>query len=139
MGMGCYTTQDLERCNLSAQAVALFFNWWSWYVRLAHPKARMEAITSRPFLLSGVARLTRHAGQSKLLVTLTHGSSDQIKTMIANVRNGLDHVLANAPQLPNRERWKALLQYIIGKIIAYKQKHAPHLYLTPLYLPAESG
>jgi hypothetical protein len=61
-GWGGYTTQDLERCNLSARAVALIYNWWSWYVRLAHPKARLEAITSRPLLLAGVARLTQHAG-----------------------------------------------------------------------------
>lgn len=64
-GWGGYTTQDMERCNLSARAVALIYNWWSWYVRLAHPKTRLEAITSRPLLLGGVARLTRHAGQSR--------------------------------------------------------------------------
>jgi len=62
----------MERCNLSARAVALIYtlrvreplrgNWWSWYVRLAHPKTRLEAITSRPLLLAGVARLTQHAG-----------------------------------------------------------------------------
>ena len=45
-GWGGYTTQDLERCNLSARAVALIYNWWSWYVRLAHPATRLEAITS---------------------------------------------------------------------------------------------
>ena len=45
-GWGGYTTHDLERCNLSARAVALVYNWWSWYVRLAHPKTRLEAITS---------------------------------------------------------------------------------------------
>jgi len=60
-GWGGYTTHDIERCNLSARAVALIYNGWSWYVRLAHPKARLEAITSRPLLLSGVARLTQHA------------------------------------------------------------------------------
>lgn len=36
-GWGGYTTHDLERCNLSARAVALIYNWWSWCVRLAHP------------------------------------------------------------------------------------------------------
>jgi hypothetical protein len=43
-GWGGYTTQDLERCNLSARAVALIYNWWSWYVRLAHPKTRLEPL-----------------------------------------------------------------------------------------------
>ncbi len=98
-GWGGYTTQDMERCNLSARAVGLIYNWWSWYVRLAHPKTRLEAITSRPLLLSGVARLTQHAGQSRLLLTLTHAAGDQIKAMIANVRRGLDTILATAPQL----------------------------------------
>ena len=119
-GWGGYTTQDIERCNLSARAVALIYNWWSWYVRLAHPKTRLEAITSRPLLLSGIARLTRHAGQSRLLITLTHAAGDQIKSMIANVRMGLDYVLANAPQLPKAGRWRVLLRYIVDQIVAAK-------------------
>jgi Transposase DDE domain group 1 len=120
-GWGGYTTRDIERCNLAARAVALAYNWWSWYVRLAHPKARLEAITSRPLLLSGVARLTQHAGQSRLVVTLMHGAADQIKEMITNVRKGLDVVLVNAPQLTKPERWAALVRYIIGKIVGVKR------------------
>jgi hypothetical protein len=138
-GWGGYTTQDMERCNLSARAVALIYNWWSWYVRLAHPKARMEAITSRPLLLSGVARLTRHAGQSRLLVTLNHASGDRIKTMIANIRKGLDYALVTAPQLPKTERWRALLRYIVDKIITSKSKKSLFLALLPPCLPAETG
>ena len=122
-GWGGYTTQDLERCNLSARAVALIYNWWSWYVRLAHPKTRLEAITSRPLLLAGVARLTQHAGQSRLLLTLTHAAGDQIKTMVANVKAGLDSILAAAPQLPKAERWPALVRYIIAKILDAKPKN----------------
>lgn len=138
-GWGGYTTHDLERCNLSARAVALIYNWWSWYVRLAHPKTRLEAITSRPLLLSGVARLTQHAGQSRLLLTLTHAAGDQIKAMIANIRRGLDHVLANAPQLPKADRWRALVRYIVNKIIAAKPKNPPHLGLGAHCLVAGAG
>jgi hypothetical protein len=131
-GWGGYTTHDIERCNLSARAVALIYNWWSWYVRLAHPKTRLEAITSRPLLLSGVARLTEHAGQSRLLLTLTHAAGDRIKSMIANIRAGLDHVRASAPQLPKADRWRDLLRYIIEKIIATKPKiHAPPIFAPP--------
>lgn len=130
-GWGGYTTQDLERCNLSARAVALIYNWWSWYVRLAHPKTRLEAITSRPLLLSGVARLTQHAGQCRLLLTLTHAAGDQIKTMIANVRRGLDTIVATAPQLPQSERWHALVRYIIDRIIGAKPGNHPRTALAP--------
>jgi hypothetical protein len=138
-GWGGYTTHDLERCNLSARAVALVYNWWSWYVRLAHPKTRLEAITSRPLLLAGVARLTQHAGQSRLLLTLTHAAGDQIKAMIANIRMGLDHVLANAPQLPKTDRWRALVRYIVDKIIAARQRNPPPPGLAPPCLAAGIG
>lgn len=130
-GWGGYTTHDLERCNLSARAVALIYNWWSWYVRLAHPQARREAITSRPLLLAGVARLTQHAGQARLLLTLTHAASDQIKAMIANVRKGLDHIRATAPQLPKQDRWRALIRYIVAEILRLKPDKCP----LPMALP----
>ena len=125
-GWGGYTL------NLSARTVALIYNWWSWYVRLAHPPTRLEAITSRPLLLAGVARLTEHAGQSRLLLTLTHTAGDLIKTMVANVRKGLDTILATAPQLTKRERWTALVRYIVEKIIATKPKN----YVQPALMPS---
>ena len=124
-GWGGYTTQDLERCNLSARAVALIYNWWSWYVRLAHPKARLEAITARPLLLAGIARQTSHAGQPRLLVTLTHACASQVKAMVANVRKGLDFVISSAPQLTKLERWRAIVQYIIARILPSPHHHRP--------------
>ena len=138
-GWGGYTTQDLERCNLSARAVALAYNWWSWYVRLAHPKARLEAITSRPMLLSGVARLTQHAGQFRLLLTLSHAAEHQVKAMVVSIRKGLDHVRASAPQLPKADRWPALVRYIIEKILAAKRRLPQHFALPAPYSPAPTG
>ena len=138
-GWGGYTTQDLERCNLSARAVALIYNWWSWYVRLAHPKTRLEAITSRPMLLAGVGRLTEHAGQSRLLLTLSHAAGDQIQAMIVNVRKGLDHVLASAPQLPKAGRWPALVRYIVDKIINARPKASPPTPVAPPSLALAAG
>ena len=42
---------------------------------------------------------TEHAGQSRLLLTLTHTAGDLIKTMVANVLKGLYIILANAPKV----------------------------------------
>jgi hypothetical protein len=63
-GWDGFTTQDIERCQSSARAVALIYNWWSWHCRAAKPEARMEAITSRALLLAAVGRATKHAGQT---------------------------------------------------------------------------
>ena len=129
-GWGGYSTHDIERCALSARAVALVYNWWSWYVRLAHPKTRLEAITSRPKLLSAVGRMTSHSGQTKILLTITHEAAAQIKRLIVNVRAGLSHVRETAPQLDKPQRWFALVRYIVERILACQPK--PNLGLTAL-------
>jgi hypothetical protein len=68
-GWDGFTTQDIQSCQTSARAVALIYNWWSWYCRAAKPQARMEAITSRALLLASVGRATKHAGKTTLYLT----------------------------------------------------------------------
>jgi hypothetical protein len=106
----------------------------SWYDRLAHPKTHLEAITSRPLLLNGVARLARHAGQSRLLLALTHVAGGQVKMMISRICKGLDFILANAPQLPKMERWPALVRYLIDKIFTARPKNQPIIDSPTFYL-----
>jgi hypothetical protein len=124
-GWGGYSTHDIERCALSARAVALIYNWWSWYVRLANPKNRMEAITSRPKLLSAVGRMTSHGGQTKILLTVMHESVEQIKQLVANIRSGIRHISATAPQLVNPQRWFVMVRFIVARILAAHPKFTP--------------
>jgi hypothetical protein len=123
-GWGGYSTQDIERCNLSARAVALVYNWWSWYVRLANPDGRLEAITSRPLLLAAVGRITTHSGQTRVLLSITHAAADKVKALVENVQKGLQHVLTTAPQLPPIQRWKVLVRYIVDKIFEANTRKA---------------
>ena len=60
-GWGGYTTHDLARCRLAARLIALFYNWWNIFVRLADPTLHREAIASRPLYLTAIATRTRHA------------------------------------------------------------------------------
>ena len=130
-GWGGYSTQDIERCNLSAQAVALIYNWWSWYVRLAHPKGRLEAITSRPLLLAAVGKVTTHAGQKRVLLSLTHAAASQVKALVVNIRAGLASIRATASQLSAGQRWKALVGYIVEKILGIKPTKFIHAAAPP--------
>ena len=118
-GWGGYSTHDIERCALSARAVVVVYNWWSWCVRLAHPKSRPEAKTSRPKLLNAVGRLTSHGRVNKIVLALTHEAANQIKAMIVNVRAGVDHIRVAAPQSLGHQRWYALARYIVDKILAF--------------------
>jgi hypothetical protein len=72
-GWGGFTTHDLKRCRLMARCVALVFNWWNLFVRLADPDHHREAVTSRPLLLQAIGRQTKHAGRTTVTITSTHG------------------------------------------------------------------
>ena len=78
--------------------------------------------------------MTQHAGQSRLLLTLAHEAEDKIKSMIANIRAGLDAILLNALPLPKAGRWPVLVRYIISKIIASKPQKSQFLDLFPAAL-----
>ncbi len=131
-GWGGFTTQDIERCQTSARAVALVYNWWSWYCRAAKPEARMEAITSRALLLAAVGRATQHAGQTTLYLTPMHAARTTLTMLVANVRAAISHVKRVAEQLPSVDRWKTLLNYIVARIIPHRPRK--RLEIGPLLL-----
>jgi len=53
--------------------IALIYNWWSLFVRLAELDKYYEAIVSRPLPLLGVGKQTSHASQKTSTITSTHG------------------------------------------------------------------
>jgi hypothetical protein len=115
-GWGGFTTQDMHRSELTARAVALVYNWWSWYVRAANPQSRREALTSRPLLLAAVGRATHSGGRTELHLTPMHAEVGLIKTMIANIQSAIAYVRRAAEQLPKIDRWRTLLGYICERI-----------------------
>jgi len=105
-GWGGFTTHDLHRCQLSARGVALIYNWWSLFVRLAKPEARLEAITSRPWLMSSVGRRTEHAGQTTITLTGQHAYFDKARQLLMHISSQLQAwVSAAAEQFDGPSVW----------------------------------
>ena len=100
-GWGGFTTHDLHRCQLAARAVALIYNWWSLFVRLANPKARREAITSRPWLMSSVGRRTEHAGQTTITLTGQHAYFGKARAALMHVSALLQEWVVRATEQLN--------------------------------------
>lgn len=112
-GWGGYTTQDLHRCQLSARAVALMYNWWSVFVRLANPEARREAITSRPWLMSSIGRRTEHAGQTTITLTGLHARAAKAKQALARISALLQELSTRtAEQLAGLTVWQSLCAHL---------------------------
>lgn len=121
-GWGGFTTQDLARCRLSALAVALVYNWWSLFVRLGNPKARLEAITSRPFLLSAVARRSNHGGAKQLTITPQHAAADKAKSLLAGIHALINRFKSTAEQLKTKSVWDLVCEHILITIARFRPK-----------------
>lgn len=121
-GWGGFVTHKLKPCRLIARIIALVYNWWSLFVRLAEPDKHYEAIVSRPLLLHGVGKQTRHAGQKTLTITSTHGRMAYIKEAYQRICEFFESLKAIAPQLTPRECWyrilsEAMKKYLNGSLL----------------------
>ena len=111
-GWNGFTTQRLASSRIMANLVALVYNWWHLYARLHDAEHHREAITSRPALLGGVARLIRHSGQETIKVSLQHENRQALIERITQVSNTLCRFEAIAERWTTAERWAVLLTFI---------------------------
>ena len=133
-GWGGFTTHDLHRCQLSARAVALVYNWWSLFVRLASPEVRREAITSRPWLMSSIGRRTEHAGQTTITLTGLHAQFDQARQVLMQVSARLQAWAKEiAEQLLDSTVWLCVCEHLKQTIMAVGPPKYPPL------LPVSEG
>ena len=119
-GWGGYTTHDMKRCQIMARFIALVYNWWSLYVRLATPERHAEAITSRPLLLYGVGQQTRSGGQTTLTITPMHAERHIAQRVLTSLNAFLLEVRATARQLDWLQRWRMILSRIFAKLLGGK-------------------
>jgi hypothetical protein len=108
MGWGGFTTHDRVLCRLTARLVALLYDWWNIFVRLAEPDRHMEAITSRPLLLHAIATRVRHARQMTITIASSHAKSVPAAKALYSVASFLRDLMKNAEQLTGLQRWRAI-------------------------------
>ena len=124
-GWGGFTTHDLARCQLMAGCVALVFNWWNLFTRLADPDHHREAITSRPLLLTAIARQVRHAGRTTLRVSSPHGRHAWVRAAFARIAGFFAELSQAAEQLTPLDRWYRMLSEALKRYLRGRQLHPP--------------
>jgi hypothetical protein len=130
-GWGGFTTQDLARCRLAARMVAPVYNWWNIFVRLAEPDKHLEAITSRPLLLAGIAERTRHGRQTTLRIASTHGRAGWAERVLTGVTRFLRELIDAAEQLTPEQRWARILAHALRSWLDGRQLRAPPRLTAP--------
>ena len=130
-GWSGFTTKDLARCRLAAQMVALFYNWWNLFVRLAEPDKHLEAITSRPLLLSALGERIRHGRQTTLRVTSTHGQAGWARDALDGVARFLRGLIDTTEQLTADLRWSRILSQALKSWLNGRQLRPPPRLMSP--------
>lgn len=125
-GWSGFTTQDLKRCRLIARMIALIYNWWNLFVRLAEPQHHLEAITSRPLLLHAVGKQTTHAGQTRLTISSSHGKLKRVQSLLNRITTFFKTLKALAEQLTPLERWYAILSRAVEPYLQGRSLQPPH-------------
>jgi Transposase DDE domain group 1 len=127
-GWSGFTTHDLKRCQIMARLIALIYNWWSLFTRLAIPEKHAEAITSRPLLLNAVGKQTTHSGQTTVTLTSLHAKAPQMQTALRNISSFLATVHQAAEQLTYPQKWLLILSRIFRHILKGRPlKHHPSI------------
>jgi hypothetical protein len=130
-GWAGFTTQDLPRCQLMARFIALVYNWWNLFVRLAEPDRHLEAVTSRPLLLSAIAETTRHARQTTLRVSSSHAKAGWAANVLSSIARFLRELTQNAEQLTASQRWHRILSRAVQSWLGGRLLRAPPRLMAP--------
>ena len=121
-GWAGFVTHDINRCRIIARLIALIYNWWNIFARLAKPEKHMEAITSRPLLLYAVGRIVSTGRRKIIHLTSTHSKSRQIQCALTRIGTFLNNLNLTAEQLSIEARWAIILsaafvKWLHGKIL----------------------
>jgi hypothetical protein len=122
-GWAGFVTRDLRRCRIIARLIALVYNWWTVFTRLAQPESHMEAVTSRPLLLHAVGRLVSTGRRKIIRLTSTHALSGQIRLVLNRISGFLNKLAATAEQLSVEEVWAIILSAAFVKWLQGKVLH----------------
>ena len=119
-GWGGFTTQKMHSTQMMARIVALIYNWWSLFVRLINPGSHLEAITSRPLLLSSIGKLTKSGRQKFLKLTHSHAHHQDVAKTYQKVMQFFEKLKSTSQQLTKKEYWQLIIEKIIEQIGAKK-------------------
>lgn len=104
-----FTTQDLKRSGIMARFIALIYNWWNIFCRLAEPDKHLEAQTSRPLLQRVIGRLTNRGGKRLIHLTAVGAQASETKRLFEEISAFLNRLISTATQLNQVYVWTAIL------------------------------
>lgn len=103
-----FTSQQIAPTRIMALLIALVYNWWNVFCRLAQPEKHLEAVSSRSsFQIIG--RLIKTGNGKKIRLSPSGGAAKEAMEMLHRINYFLSRLLRTATQLSPPYRWAAVL------------------------------
>ena len=115
-GWGGFTTHKMKPTKIMAGIIALVYNWWNIFCRLAEPEEHMEAITSRPMLQNLVGCLARSGGKRLIHLSMAGREAVKVGEILEETSTFLEGILT-ATQLKPEEKWARVLYRAFKKFL----------------------
>jgi inactivated superfamily I helicase len=100
-------------------------------VRAPEPDRHLEAVTSRPLLLSAIAETTRRARQTTLKVSSSHAKAGWAANVLSSIARFLRELTHNAEQLTADQRWRRILSRAVRSWLGGRRLRAPPRLTAP--------
>ena len=112
-----FTTKDMKRSQIMAAIIALIYNWWNIFCRLAEPEEHMEAITSRPLFFNSVCKIVKTSRQRFIKISVNGSEKKNVMTMFEKISSVIFNIMSTAPQLSIEQKWAAILTCAFKKFL----------------------
>ena len=120
-GWSGFTSRKLKPCRIMANLIALFYNWWTLYLRFYDAEHHREAIRSRPMLMAGIGRQVESGRKRTVRVSILYDSGQKIAAAVTRISNQLHHIATITERWTNRQRWILLLNLLFRSWLGGKR------------------
>lgn len=119
-GWAGFTSRNLKNCQIMANLIALFYNWWNLYLRFYDEEHHREAIRTRPMLMAGVARQIQSGGRRTIRVSSLYEKSGIIAQAVTAISQELQHIRAISEQWNHQQKWSVILTRVLRRWLGGK-------------------
>lgn len=114
-GWGGFNARNLKRTQAMASLVALFYNWWNIFCRLAEPDRHMEAKTSRPQFQNLIGRMTKTGGSRIIYLSAMGAEAEKTLLKFNKISEFISGLCSTATQLTKECKWVLILREAFKK------------------------
>lgn len=112
-----FTTRDMKRSQIMAGIIALVYNWWNIFCRLAEPEEHMEAVTARPLFFNSVCKIVKTSRQRFIKITVNGSEKKTAMSMFERISHSISSIVSTAPQLTTEQKWADILTVAFKKFL----------------------